>query len=166
MVLKKTCWYTTIYPSRVGALIGTRGDASTSDRFIRFGFFLGAAFQIQDDLLNLVRRRTRYGKELDGDIWEGKRTLHADPPAARGTPDERERLSASLGTLAPDERDADGRLGARADGRLRLHRLRAPGRARARGRRAARVRAGLRGPARLARQALHRGAATWVIERN
>ncbi len=74
MVLKKTCWYTTIYPSRVGALIGTRGDVDL-DRFIRFGFFLGAAFQIQDDLLNLVGDPERYGKELDGDIWEGKRTL-------------------------------------------------------------------------------------------
>src|SRR5262245_61754697 len=49
MVLKKTCWYTTIYPSRVGALIGTRSEDAL-DRFIRFGFFLGAAFQIQDDL--------------------------------------------------------------------------------------------------------------------
>jgi geranylgeranyl diphosphate synthase, type II len=74
MVLKKTCWYTAIYPSRIGALIGTRNEESL-DRFIRFGFFLGAAFQIQDDLLNLVGDRHRYGKELGGDIWEGKRTL-------------------------------------------------------------------------------------------
>src|SRR5882724_9678782 len=43
MVLKKTCWYTTIYPSRVGALIGT-GSGHDLDRFIRFGFLLGAAF--------------------------------------------------------------------------------------------------------------------------
>ena len=74
MVLKKTCWYTTIYPSRVGALIGTR-NAMDLDRFMRFGFFLGAAFQIRDDLLNLEGDERRYGKELNGDIWEGKRTL-------------------------------------------------------------------------------------------
>jgi len=74
MTLKKTCWYTTIYPSRVGALIGTR-DGIDLDRFVRFGFFLGAAFQIQDDLLNLVGDHGRYGKELDGDLREGKRTL-------------------------------------------------------------------------------------------
>ena len=74
MVLKKTCWYTTIYPSRVGAIIGTR-SAARLDRFIRFGFFLGAAFQIQDDLLNLVGDHEKYGKELNGDILEGKRTL-------------------------------------------------------------------------------------------
>jgi len=86
MVLKKTCSYTTIYPSRVGALIGTRADGGL-ERFVRFGFFLGAAFQIQDDRLNLAGDRRRYGKELAGDIWEGKRTLmlihllcHADEP--------------------------------------------------------------------------------------
>ena len=74
MVLKKTCWYTTIFPSRVGALIGTR-DGKSLERFVRFGFFLGAAFQIQDDLLNLVGDPMRYGKEISGDLWEGKRTL-------------------------------------------------------------------------------------------
>jgi geranylgeranyl diphosphate synthase type II len=73
MVLKKTCWLATIYPLRVGALIGTRGRVDP-DRFIRFGFFLGTAFQIQDDLLNLYADE-RYGKERNGDIWEGKRTL-------------------------------------------------------------------------------------------
>jgi geranylgeranyl diphosphate synthase, type II len=67
MTLKKTCWYTTIYPSRVGALIGTRDNVDV-DRFVRFGFFLGAAFQIQDDLLNLTGDHARYGKELSGDL--------------------------------------------------------------------------------------------------
>jgi geranylgeranyl diphosphate synthase, type II len=74
MTLKKTCWYTTIYPCRLGALIGSR-DAWDLDKFVRFGFFLGAAFQIQDDLLNLCGDHERYGKELDGDLREGKRTL-------------------------------------------------------------------------------------------
>jgi geranylgeranyl diphosphate synthase type II len=74
MVLKKTCWYTTIWPTRVGALIGTRSERHL-DRFLRFGFFLGAAFQIRDDLLNLEGDPARYGKEPWGDLWEGKRTL-------------------------------------------------------------------------------------------
>jgi geranylgeranyl diphosphate synthase type II len=74
LVLKKTCWYTTIHPIRIGALIGTR-DGVDLGRFIPFGFFVGAAFQIQDDLLNLVGDEARYGKELNGDLWEGKRTL-------------------------------------------------------------------------------------------
>lgn len=74
MTLKKTCWYTTIYPSRIGALIGAR-ERVNLDLFVRFGFFLGAAFQIQDDLLNLTGDHESYGKELDGDLREGKRTL-------------------------------------------------------------------------------------------
>ena len=77
MVLKKTCWLSTIYPLRLGALIAgrvsNRGGIDL-DRFIRYGFFLGSAFQIQDDLLNL-NADTRYGKERVGDLWEGKRTI-------------------------------------------------------------------------------------------
>ena len=74
MVLKKTCWYSTIFPLRMGALIGTH-DPDGLDRFLPFGFFLGAAFQIRDDLLNLEGDERRYGKEIGGDLWEGKRTL-------------------------------------------------------------------------------------------
>ena len=91
MVLKKTCWLATIHPSRIGALIGT-GGAFDLDRCIRFGFFLGAAFQIQDDLLNLVGDSAAYGKELGGDIREGKRTLMLIHLRASATGPERDRL--------------------------------------------------------------------------
>ena len=74
MVLKKTCWYSFIQPCRIGALIATR-DGLNLDRFNRFGYYLGAAFQIQDDLLNLTGDEDRYGKEIGGDLLEGKRTL-------------------------------------------------------------------------------------------
>ena len=90
MVLKKTCWLATIYPSRVGALIGTR-DGVDLEAFLRFGFFLGAAFQIQDDLLNLEVDE-RYGKEANGDLWEGKRTLMLIRLLHQATPDEHQRL--------------------------------------------------------------------------
>jgi geranylgeranyl diphosphate synthase type II len=73
MVLKKTAWFSTIYPARAGALIGSKGRVNP-DIFNNFGFFLGAAFQIQDDLLNLVGDQS-YGKEIGGDLYEGKRTL-------------------------------------------------------------------------------------------
>jgi geranylgeranyl diphosphate synthase type II len=39
------------------------------------GRHLGAAFQITDDLLNLRADPEDYGKEIGGDLWEGKRTL-------------------------------------------------------------------------------------------
>ena len=91
MVLKKTCWYTCIHPSRIGALIGTGGRVD-ADRFNLFGFYLGAAFQIQDDVLNLVGNRDQYGKEILGDIWEGKRTLMLVHALRQSTPEERERM--------------------------------------------------------------------------
>jgi geranylgeranyl diphosphate synthase, type II len=94
MVLKKTCWLATIYPVRVGALIGSR-DSVDLDPFVRYGFFLGAAFQIQDDLLNLVGD-DGYGKEIDGDIWEGKRTLMLIHTMQESTTKERARLSEIL----------------------------------------------------------------------
>jgi geranylgeranyl diphosphate synthase, type II len=94
MVLKKTCWLGTIYPLRVGALIGTRSEVPP-DQFVPFGFLLGAAFQIQDDVLNLCAD-ARYGKERDGDLWEGKRTLPLIHLLRQCTPDERERIIATL----------------------------------------------------------------------
>lgn len=74
LCLKKTSWYTCIYPCRVGALIA-HSELANPDQFNRFGAYLGAAFQIQDDLLNLVGEYETYGKEIRGDVWEGKRTL-------------------------------------------------------------------------------------------
>jgi len=90
MVLRKTCWLATIHPSRVGALIGSRG-ALDLEPFIRFGFYLGAAFQIQDDLLNLAPD-PRYGKEMNGDLLEGKRSLLLIHAYRHACPAERGRL--------------------------------------------------------------------------
>ena len=74
LIMHKTCWYTTIHPLRVGALVGSGGTADLAP-LVRFGFHLGAAFQIRDDLLNLVGDEATYGKEILGDLHEGKRTL-------------------------------------------------------------------------------------------
>jgi geranylgeranyl diphosphate synthase type II len=104
MVLKKTCWLGFIYPSRVGALIASGGNAEL-ERFVRFGFFLGTAFQIQDDLLNLVAD-DKYGKELNGDIFEGKRTLMLTHCLRQCTDQERGRLMSLLG-LPRDQRPAE-----------------------------------------------------------
>jgi len=106
MVLKKTWWYTRIYPTRLGALIATR-DERHLDRFVRFGFFLGAAFQIQDDILNLVGDGARYGKELDGDLLEGKRTLILIHLLRQMDAIERARLTEFLGLRRAERTRAD-----------------------------------------------------------
>jgi geranylgeranyl diphosphate synthase, type II len=106
MVFKKTCWYTIVFPVRAGAMIGARHDRDL-DRFLRFGFFLGAAFQIQDDLLNLAGEERRYGKELGGDLREGKRTLMLIELLRAATPPERERLGAFLALPRGERRHGD-----------------------------------------------------------
>jgi geranylgeranyl diphosphate synthase type II len=74
LIMHKTCWYTAIHPLRVGAIVGSHGTAELAP-LARFGFHFGAAFQIRDDLLNLVGDERTYGKEILGDLFEGKRTL-------------------------------------------------------------------------------------------
>jgi geranylgeranyl diphosphate synthase, type II len=90
MVLQKTCWLTAIHPFRVGCLIGARGRLPL-DPLIRVGFFFGAAFQIQDDLLNLTGG-SAYGKEINGDLREGKRTLMLIHAYHHASARERQRL--------------------------------------------------------------------------
>jgi geranylgeranyl diphosphate synthase type II len=114
MVLKKTCWYSFIHPCRLGALIAGEQDL---DRFHRFAFLTGAAFQIQDDILNLVGRGKMYGKEIGGDLWEGKRTLiltHALGQAGGG---ERKRLEEILRKprIGRMQREVDWMLGLLTD---------------------------------------------------
>lgn len=86
MVTKKAAWYTCISPARLGALLATSNQKLSSDsdvisdsyvleKIITFGTNLGIAFQIVDDILNLTADERKYGKEICGDLLEGKRTL-------------------------------------------------------------------------------------------
>lgn len=100
MVLKKTSWYSFIHPARIGALIA-QPERADLEPFNRLGCFLGAAFQIQDDILNLVGDRRRYGKEIGGDLVEGKRTLILTHLFRQVTPDEQRRLQTFLAKPRP-----------------------------------------------------------------
>ena len=106
LIFRKTCWYTTVWPLRVGALIGSAGTAPLA-AMTRFGFYLGAAFQIHDDLLNLVGSEERYGKELLGDLREGKRTLMLIHLLAAAGPGERRAVVAHLAAVAEHQAAGD-----------------------------------------------------------
>lgn len=74
MVHKKTSWYSFLAPALLGAILG--GATSQQRRWLRlWATLVGAAFQIQDDVLNLAGEQDRTGKEACGDLWEGKHTL-------------------------------------------------------------------------------------------
>lgn len=105
LIMHKTCWYTSIHPLRVGALLGSGGTADLRP-MVRFGFHLGAAFQIQDDLLNLEGDEREYGKEIDGDLFEGKRTLPLIHLTAEATGADRATLDRYLG-LGRSERTSE-----------------------------------------------------------
>jgi len=108
MCLKKTSWYTCIYPCRVGALVATDGRFEL-DRLYRYGWYLGAAFQIQDDLLNLVGDYGKYGKEISGDLLEGKRTLMLIHLLRTLDGDGRERVRQYLGKRRRERTDEEVR---------------------------------------------------------
>jgi geranylgeranyl diphosphate synthase type II len=75
MSTKKTGWYTCISPCRLGAVCAGETSPVMLDRFNQAFRWIGIAFQIQDDVLNLVGETELYGKEPLGDLLEGKRTV-------------------------------------------------------------------------------------------
>ena len=74
MVTSKTAWYSAALPLYIGALAGGASRDAASG-LVDLGLHAGIAFQIQDDLLNLVGDAAAQGKDFRSDITEGKRTL-------------------------------------------------------------------------------------------
>lgn len=74
MATCKTAHYSGAVPLTIGAIIG--GGTETQIEGLRnYGLDTGLAFQIQDDLLNLVGKAESTKKGFRDDITEGKRTL-------------------------------------------------------------------------------------------
>ena len=123
MVHKKTSHYTFITPVVVGAVVaGEVGERL--GRLRLFATALGAAFQIQDDVLNLAGDEDRIGKELDGDLWEGKHTLVLLHAVRSCSEVERRRATAILRKRRPFDSAAGDRM---MPLRELLERLRADG---------------------------------------
>ncbi|MDD5616795.1 MAG: polyprenyl synthetase family protein [Candidatus Methanoperedens sp.] len=104
----KTCWYTVITPVRTGLIIGSEhATPEQLDTFTRFGLNIGLAFQITDDTLNLTASQKLYGKEIKGDILEGKRTLILIHLLNSCTSHERKRIRRILKTPRDNKTDSD-----------------------------------------------------------
>jgi geranylgeranyl diphosphate synthase type II len=58
---------------QIGAVMAHADDADCR-RLYNFGINLGLAFQLEDDLLDVYGNPQTFGKEIGGDIWEGKKT--------------------------------------------------------------------------------------------
>ena len=59
--------------TELGGLVG-EGSVSQVKALRRFGLRLGRAFQVQDDILDVVGDPHDFGKAIGGDILEGKKT--------------------------------------------------------------------------------------------
>jgi geranylgeranyl diphosphate synthase type I len=99
MANHKTAFYSGAVPLAVGAIVGG-GTVGQVEALRAFGLATGLAFQIQDDVLNLVGTREATKKDFRSDVTEGKRTLaavHALQHSAR-----RERLLEILSARTQD----------------------------------------------------------------
>lgn len=103
MCRKKTAWYTCISPSWIGGMLAG-APRGLRESFVRFGLDLGVAFQLQDDILNLTGDKEKYGKEIGGDILEGKRTLILIDLLNKCSRDEKKHVIESL-DRAREEKD-------------------------------------------------------------
>jgi geranylgeranyl pyrophosphate synthase len=75
MIEKKTGWLIG-FCAELGGILGNQ-DISTIDQLRQYGLNLGNAFQIQDDIFEIIGDDKSMGKSLGSDIVSGKQTILA-----------------------------------------------------------------------------------------
>ena len=103
MATLKTAYYSEATPLACGAIVGG-GSEEQVEALRGFGMKTGLAFQIQDDLLNLIGKAEANNKDFRSDITEGKRTLVVVHALQNAAPEARERL---VEILSSKERDPE-----------------------------------------------------------
>ena len=73
MIEKKTAKMVSA-AAEIGALIGN-GSPQGIRALRQYGHHVGLAFQIQDDLLDIMANEEEFGKKIGGDLVEGKKTF-------------------------------------------------------------------------------------------
>lgn len=101
----KTASYTTIAPLELGLLAAGIDDEKSHRWALDIGTPLGLAFQLADDLLDVVGHSARTGKPIGGDIKEGKRTVLLADALAYGTEAHRQELIAMFQADHRSEQD-------------------------------------------------------------
>ena len=88
-----------------GAFLGGADEKRKALR--KFGEEIGVAFQIQDDVLNVIGDFEKYQKEIGGDITEGKRTLMVVHCLKHAESGEKEKLKSILSANSGKKEDID-----------------------------------------------------------
>ncbi len=102
----KTSAYTIWGPLQVGAILGGGGE-EVLDGFYNYGYPLGIAFQLQDDILGLYGDEKKTGKPAYSDLKEGKRTLLIVNALRNASPDQKKDLLAVLGKKDLTDEEAE-----------------------------------------------------------
>ena len=101
MARHKTAYYSVAVPLACGAIIGG-GSNEQVEALRSFGMATGLAFQLQDDLLNLVGDKESVQKDFRSDITEGKRTMLVVHALANAEPADAAELRAILSSHTAD----------------------------------------------------------------
>lgn len=97
----KTAYYTFVHPMRIGA--AAAGGGEEYDEFCReYGLALGIAFQIQDDLMDILGNAKKIGKPTFSDLAEGQHTFFTQYIRDNGTAAQQEELAALFGKPVDD----------------------------------------------------------------
>jgi len=93
--------------TELGARIGNGTDRE-AEALRRFGRNLGRAFQLQDDLLDVVADEKEFGKTIGGDIVAGKKTFLLLKAIERATGKDKRTLNSIIKTAGrPDRRTVE-----------------------------------------------------------
>ena len=109
MSTKKTGWYTCISPCRIGAICAGETSTRALTAFDETFRLIGIAFQIQDDVLNLIGDEAAYGKEALGDLLEAKRTVMLIHLFRTASAAERSRLTENIARPRSEKTLSDAR---------------------------------------------------------
>ncbi|MGA8116711.1 MAG: polyprenyl synthetase family protein [Actinocatenispora sp.] len=96
----KSASYTVQRPLRFGAALSGRPDADVTAAYDRFGFAVGEAFQLRDDLLGVYGDRLVTGKPVGDDLRRGAPTVLVSLARSRATESQRRVLDMVLGDPA------------------------------------------------------------------
>ncbi len=91
IVDSKTCYYTVYGPMQIGAIAAKQPD-SVLEMLKDIGTAAGKAFQITDDILDMVADEKVFGKKRFGDLYEGKLTLMILHAYEQATDKEKEQI--------------------------------------------------------------------------
>lgn len=70
----KTAYYTFSAPLMIGAILA-KAEKKEIDKLFKYGIYLGRAFQIKDDILDMFAEEDQIGKSTLTDLKEAKKTI-------------------------------------------------------------------------------------------